>query len=60
MKKKEKKEEKSEKGKTMETLVKEIEKNIFSIRFYPVAVNRETKEEAVENIKRIYNKGNYR
>ncbi len=52
------KKKKEEKGKTMESLVKEIEKNIFSIRFYPVAVNRETKEEAVGNIKKIYNEGN--
>ncbi len=51
-----KKEKKS--GKTMDSLVKEIEKNIFSIRFYPVAVNKESKDDAIANIKRIYNEGN--
>ncbi len=49
---------KEEKEKTMESLVKEIEKNIFSIKFYPVAVEEEVKDEAVTNIKKIYQEGN--
>jgi hypothetical protein len=49
---------KKKETKTMESLVKEVEKNIFSIKFYPVAVKKEDKDEAVANIKRTYREGN--
>ncbi len=52
------KEEKKKEDKTMESLVKEIEKNLFSVKFYPVAVDKEAKDEAVSKLKEIYKKGN--
>lgn len=56
---KKKKEEKSKEGdQSVNSVVKEIEKNIFSIKFYPVAVDEEAKDEAVKFIKKTYAGGN--
>ncbi len=40
------------------TVVKELEQAIFSIKFYPVAVKDEAKDNAKEKIKEIYEKEN--
>jgi len=42
----------------MAAMVKELEKAIFSIKFYPVAVNEEDKNAAIEKLVKIYNKEN--
>lgn len=42
----------------IEDAVTEIEKNIFSLKFYPVAVDENAKDEAVRNLVGIYKKGN--
>jgi len=52
------KENKKKDDKTMESLVKEIEKSLFSVKFYPVAVDREAKDDAVSKLREIYKKGN--
>jgi len=54
----EKKKKEEKKDETVNSAVKELEKNMFSIRFYPVAVDEQTKEDAIKNIKRIYKEGN--
>lgn len=38
--------------------VKEIEKAMFALKFYPVAVNEDSKNEAVRKLIKIYNEGN--
>ena len=54
-----KKEDKSKgSDQSVNSVVKELEKNIFSIKFYPVAVDEETKEEAVKYLKKTYKEGN--
>ncbi len=37
--------------------LKEMEKAMFAIRFYPVAVDEDTKDQAIERLIRTYNKG---
>lgn len=44
--------------KSMDEIVKDIEKNIFSLKFYPVAVDEDSKNEAVTNILKLYKDGN--
>jgi len=51
--------DKENKEKTeIENAVSEIEKNIFSLKFYPVAVDENAKNEAVKNLINIYKQGN--
>lgn len=59
-KKEEKKTEKIGKveDKSVSSVVKDIERNMFSVKFYPVAVDEETKDEAVKFIKKTYAEGN--
>ena len=38
--------------------VKEMEAALFAIKFYPVAVNEDAKNEAIEKLIKTYNKGN--
>lgn len=42
---------------TMAAVVKEMENALFAVRFYPVAVNEQAKNEAVEKLVKIYNDG---
>ncbi|MFH1520539.1 MAG: hypothetical protein ABID61_02760 [Candidatus Micrarchaeota archaeon] len=42
----------------MNATIKEIESALYSIRFYPVAVNEESKHNAVKKLEGIYAKGN--
>jgi hypothetical protein len=42
---------------TMEAAMKEMEKALFSIRFYPVAVNADAKDEAIQKLIKTYNSG---
>lgn len=49
-----KKKEKDEANKAL----KEIEKALFAIRFYPVAVDEKSKDEALETLLRIHSNGN--
>lgn len=42
----------------MNATIKEIENAMYSIRFYPVAVNEEAKCNAVKKLEEIYGKGN--
>lgn len=42
----------------MNATIKEIENAMYSIRFYPVAVNEEAKRNAVKKLEEIYEKGN--
>lgn len=44
-------------GPDISNTVKEIEKSLFEIKFYPVAVSEEAKDAAVEKIVSIYNSG---
>ncbi len=44
--------------KSMDDMVRELEKNIFSLKFYPVAVDEDSKDEAVRNLLRTYEKEN--
>ncbi len=56
----EKKEEsvKPDKGKEeMSQAVKDIESAMFSVKFYPVAVDEQKKDDAVKKLKQIYKKG---
>ena len=39
-------------------VLKDIEKAMFAIRFYPVAVDEKAKNEAIEKLIAIYSKGN--
>ncbi len=41
----------------MAALLKETESAMFAIRFYPVAVNEQAKDEAVAKLERVYSKG---
>lgn len=41
----------------METEVKEIEKSLFALKFYPVAVNEDSKNEALEKLEKTYKNG---
>ncbi len=41
----------------MAALLKEIDAAMFSVRFYPVAVNEQAKEEALAKLEGIYSKG---
>jgi len=41
----------------MATVIKEIENALFAVRFYPVAVNEHSKDEAVVKLANIYNTG---
>lgn len=51
--------EKTEQEKTeIEKAVSEVEKNIFSLKFYPVAVDKNAKDEAKKNIISIFQKSN--
>jgi len=43
---------------TVASVVKDIEKALFSIKFYPVAVDENSKDEAVEKLIKVYNRGN--
>ena len=43
---------------SVNSVVNELEKNMFSLKFYPVAVDEKTKDEAVKEIKRRYSTGN--
>ncbi|NYZ77027.1 hypothetical protein H0O02_01800 [Candidatus Micrarchaeota archaeon] len=47
-----------EKNESVDAVVKELEKNIFSIKFYPVAVDEHAKDEAVMHVRKAYNEGN--
>lgn len=49
---------KKSKEKPMDDIVKQIEKNIFALKFYPVAVDEDSKNEAVRNLLKIYEKEN--
>ncbi|MEM4166475.1 MAG: hypothetical protein QW153_01250 [Candidatus Bilamarchaeaceae archaeon] len=42
----------------IEKIVSEIEKNIFSLKFYPVAIDENAKDEAKKNLIEIYKKSN--
>lgn len=42
----------------MNEAIKAIESAMFSIKFYPVAVNEESKDEALRKLKTTYSKGN--
>jgi len=42
----------------MSDAIKELEKAIFAIKFYPVAVDKKTKNEAIEKLTKMYEKGN--
>ena len=53
---KKKKPSKKEKA-TMEAVVKEIEEALFKIKFYPVAVDEDSKNKAMEKLEKIYKKG---
>lgn len=53
-----KKEEKTKSDDSVNSVVKELDKNIFAIKFYPVAVDEEAKNEAIQEIKEKYEKGN--
>jgi hypothetical protein len=53
-----KKKKKSDEQKKVEAAVKNIEKAVFAIRFYPVAVDEEAKKKAMEDLVEIHNKGN--
>jgi len=55
--KKKPKEKKSDE-KPMNDALREIEKNIFSLKFYPVAVDEDSKNEAIANLLKIYGKEN--
>ena len=58
MKKKTKKSKRKKKEKeTMAAVVKQIEKALFSIKFYPVAVNMDAKDEAIKKLINTYNSG---
>jgi hypothetical protein len=52
-----KKKKASDDEKNVATILKEIEKAIFAIKFYPVAVDEEAKDKALNDIIRIHNKG---
>lgn len=56
--KKTRKKKLSPEKKKMNKEAKKIEKAFFAIRFYPVAVNEESKSEALEYIENTYKKGN--
>ncbi|MFH1221481.1 MAG: hypothetical protein V1492_00160 [Candidatus Micrarchaeota archaeon] len=43
---------------SVDAAVKEIEKNLFAIKFYPVAVDLDSKTEGMQNILKIYKEGN--
>lgn len=54
-----KKKKKEESGKQdMESAIKEIENAIFAVKFYPVAVDEDSKNEALGKLEKIYKKGN--
>jgi len=53
-----KKKPKEKHEKPMDNTVRQIEKNIFSLKFYPVAVDEDSKDEAVRNLLKIYEKEN--
>jgi len=55
---KNKKEEKRKSDDSVNSVVSELEKDMFSLKFYPVAVDEKTKDEAVAKIKERYKKGN--
>lgn len=44
-------------GPTMASVIKEAENAMFSIRFYPVAVNEQAKNEAINKLEQMYEKG---
>jgi hypothetical protein len=44
-------------GPDMASLLKEIEGAMFSVRFYPVAVNEQAKNDALGKLERIYSEG---
>ncbi|MBD3210171.1 hypothetical protein GF318_02210, partial [Candidatus Micrarchaeota archaeon] len=46
-----------EKDKNMESVIKDVEKALFAIKFYPVAVDVESKNEALERLEKIFSKG---
>ncbi len=48
---------KTDKQGNLNAILKDIEKTLFAIKFYPVAVDEKSKNEAVEKIIRIHNKG---
>lgn len=56
-KKAKKKKETQKEKETMAAVVKQIEKALFSMKFYPVAVKEDAKDEAVERLIRIYDSG---
>jgi len=47
-----------EDSKSIDEVVKELDKSIFSIKFYPVAVDERTKDEAIMHIQKVYNESN--
>ncbi len=51
-------EKKAEGKKQMRKHAKEIEKAMFAVKFYPVAVKEESKNEAISKIMKIYKNGN--
>jgi len=51
-------EKQNEEKENIEQIVSEIEKSIFALKFYPVAVDENAKNEAQKNLIRIYKKGN--
>ena len=42
----------------MNATIKEIENAMYALKFYPVAVNEDSKNKAVEKLEEVYNKGN--
>jgi hypothetical protein len=57
LKKKASKGKKSKGDKTMESVIKEIEDALFAIKFYPVAVDEDNKNDALKKLEKIYEKG---
>ena len=57
-KKKEKKKVPSPEQKEMARKAKEMEKAMYAMKFYPVAVNEQSKMEAIEKLEKTYREGN--
>ena len=58
MKKKYEKKQGKPAVKPVDNTIRQMEKNIFALKFYPVAVDEDSKEEAVKNLMKTYEKEN--
>lgn len=58
MKKTKRKKERKKAKDDVSSIVKQIEKSLFSIKFYPVAVDEDSKNESVKKLEKIYVDGN--